>query len=84
MSYGAGPVLDAVNLRIRAGETVAVVGHTGSGKSTLVGLVPRLMDPTDGAVLLDGMDLRRIRPGRVAAPNRLRSARDFPLQRDRR
>jgi ATP-binding cassette subfamily B protein len=62
MSYGSGPVLDGVNLRIRAGETVAVVGHTGSGKSTLVGLVPRLMDPTDGAVLLDGVDLRELDP----------------------
>jgi ATP-binding cassette subfamily B protein len=62
MNYGAGPVLDAVSLRIRAGETVAVVGHTGAGKSTLVGLVPRLMDPTGGAVLLDGVDLRTIDP----------------------
>jgi ATP-binding cassette subfamily B multidrug efflux pump len=62
MSYGSGPVLDAVNLRIRAGETVAVVGHTGAGKSTLVGLVPRLMDPTGGAVLLDGVDLREFDP----------------------
>jgi ATP-binding cassette, subfamily B, multidrug efflux pump len=62
MSYGSGPVLDSVNLRIRAGETVAVVGHTGSGKSTLVGLVPRLMDPTGGTVLLDGVDLRELDP----------------------
>jgi len=58
MSYGSGPVLESVNLRIRAGETVAVVGHTGSGKSTLAGLVPRLMDPSAGSVLLDGIDLR--------------------------
>jgi ATP-binding cassette subfamily B protein len=62
MSFGSGPVLDAVNLRIRAGETVAVVGHTGAGKSTLVGLIPRLMDPTRGAVLLDGVDLRELDP----------------------
>jgi len=65
MSYGAGPVLDGVNLRIRAGETVAVVGHTGSGKSTLVGLVSRLMDPTAGAVLLDGVDLRNLDPAEL-------------------
>jgi len=65
MSYGSGPVLDAVNLRIRAGETVAVVGHTGAGKSTLVGLVPRLMDPTGGAVLLDGVDLREFDPANL-------------------
>jgi len=62
MDYGAGPVLDAVTLRVRAGETIAVVGHTGSGKSTLVSLVPRLMDPSHGAVLLDGVDLRSLDP----------------------
>jgi ATP-binding cassette subfamily B protein len=65
MNYGAAPVLDSVNLRIRAGETVAVVGHTGAGKSTLVGLVPRLMDPTGGAVLLDGVDLRQLDPAEL-------------------
>jgi len=41
------------------------VGHTGSGKSTLVSLVPRLLDPTSGAVLLDGVDLRRLAPGEL-------------------
>jgi ATP-binding cassette subfamily B protein len=65
MNYGSGPVLDDVNLHLRAGETVAVVGHTGSGKSTLVGLVPRLMDPTGGAVLLDGVDLRELDPAEL-------------------
>ena len=65
MSYGAGPVLESVSLRIRAGETVAVVGHTGSGKSTLVGLVPRLMDPTAGSVLLDGIELRELDPAEL-------------------
>jgi ABC-type transport system involved in Fe-S cluster assembly fused permease/ATPase subunit len=42
-----------------------VVGHTGSGKSTLVGLVPRLMDPTAGCVLLDGIDLRDLAPAEL-------------------
>jgi len=65
MEYGAGRALDTVDLRIRAGETVAVVGHTGSGKSTLVSLVPRLMDPTSGAVLLDGTDLRQLDPAEL-------------------
>jgi ATP-binding cassette subfamily B protein len=65
MSYGSGPVLESVNLRIRAGETVAVVGHTGSGKSTLVGLAPRLMDPTSGSVHLDGVDLRDLDPAEL-------------------
>jgi ATP-binding cassette subfamily B protein len=65
MDYGSTLALDAIHLHIRAGETVAVVGRTGSGKSTLVSLVPRLMDPTGGAVLLDGIDLRRADPAEV-------------------
>jgi ATP-binding cassette subfamily B multidrug efflux pump len=65
MRYGAGSVLDGLKLTIRSGETVAIVGQTGSGKSTLVGLVPRLMDPTSGAVLLDGVDLRELDPAEL-------------------
>jgi len=65
VDYGSGPVLDNVDLRIAAGSSVAVVGHTGSGKTTLVGLVPRLMDPTAGAVLVDGVDLRRADPAEL-------------------
>jgi ATP-binding cassette subfamily B protein len=62
MEYTAGRALDGVDLRIPAGSTVAVVGRTGSGKSTLVSLIPRLMDPTHGAVMLDGADLRQLVP----------------------
>jgi ATP-binding cassette subfamily B protein len=65
LDYGSGPAVDGVNLRIAAGSTIAVVGHTGSGKSTLVNLVPRLADPTEGAVLLDGIDLRRLDPAEL-------------------
>jgi ATP-binding cassette subfamily B multidrug efflux pump len=65
VAYPAGRALDGINLRIEPGSTVAVVGHTGSGKSTLVGLVPRLMDPTEGQVLLDGIDLRRLSPAEL-------------------
>jgi len=54
-------VLDGVSLRIRAGETVAIVGPNGCGKSTLANLVPRFFDPTSGRVLLDGIDLRDVR-----------------------
>ncbi|MSV29036.1 MAG: ABC transporter ATP-binding protein [Bryobacterales bacterium] len=54
--------LDSVNLKIQGGETVAIVGRTGSGKSTLVNLVPRLMDPAAGNVTLDGTDLRELSP----------------------
>ncbi len=54
--------LDGIDLNIRDGETVAVVGHTGSGKTTLVSLVPRLFDPTEGRVELGGVDVRRFDP----------------------
>ena len=62
LDYPSGRALDQIHLRIPSGWTVAVVGHTGSGKSTLVNLMPRLMDPTAGAVLLDGIDLRDLDP----------------------
>jgi len=55
------PVLRELDLEIPAGETVAVVGATGAGKSTLVKLLLRLYDPTSGAVRLDGIDLRELR-----------------------
>ncbi len=51
-----------IDLTIAAGETVAVVGHTGSGKTTLVNLIPRLFDPTSGAVEVGGVDVRRYDP----------------------
>ncbi|MFP4311524.1 MAG: ABC transporter ATP-binding protein [Nitriliruptoraceae bacterium] len=57
------PVLTEVALTIAPGETVAVVGPTGSGKSTLALLLARLWDPDDGAITLDGIDLRELAPG---------------------
>jgi ATP-binding cassette subfamily B protein len=57
-----GPtVLPGLTLAIEAGQTVAVVGPTGSGKSTLVKLLARLYDPVGGRILLDGVDLRDLR-----------------------
>lgn len=59
-AYPDGPsILEGINLTINPGETLAIVGATGTGKSTLVSLVPRFYDPTRGAVLIDGQDLRR-------------------------
>ncbi|GAB6984687.1 ABC transporter ATP-binding protein [Nocardioides pyridinolyticus] len=57
---GGPPVLRDIRLDLAAGTRVAVVGETGSGKSTIAKLLTRLMDPSEGAVLLDGIDVRRI------------------------
>ncbi len=62
VEYAAGEALSSADLRIPAGATVAIVGHTGSGKSTLVSLIPRLLDPTRGVVYLDGADVRDLDP----------------------
>ena len=60
-SYEPGtPILSHVNLHVRAGETVALVGKNGCGKTTLLGLLPRFYDPDHGSVLIDGTDVRRL------------------------
>lgn len=58
---GSSRAVADVSLKIRAGETVAFVGPNGCGKTTLLSLVPRLFDPNDGQVLVDGIDITRIR-----------------------
>jgi ATP-binding cassette subfamily B protein len=60
--FGDREALGGINLTIAAGETVAIVGHTGSGKTTLASLIPRLFDPTSGAVSFGGIDLRAFDP----------------------
>jgi subfamily B ATP-binding cassette protein MsbA len=59
--YGGDPVLEGVNLEIRRGEIVAVVGPSGGGKSTLADLILRLYDPVTGVITIDGRDLRSLR-----------------------
>ncbi|MBM3735490.1 MAG: ABC transporter ATP-binding protein [Acidobacteria bacterium] len=65
VAYSQGVALRDVSIRIPAGTTAAIVGHTGCGKSTLASLVPRLLDPTSGTVRIDGVDLRDLDPAEV-------------------
>ncbi|HVE58791.1 MAG TPA: ABC transporter ATP-binding protein, partial [Pyrinomonadaceae bacterium] len=60
-AYNGKPVLENIDLTIEQGKTVAFVGKTGSGKSTLVTLIPRLIDSPEGAVLIDGIPIRHYR-----------------------
>jgi ATP-binding cassette subfamily B multidrug efflux pump len=62
LEFDSRAALKNLNLRIEAGSTVAIVGHTGSGKSSLVSLIPRLQDPTSGEVRFDGIPLRALDP----------------------
>ncbi|MEV0808095.1 ABC transporter ATP-binding protein [Micromonospora sp. NPDC050200] len=58
----SAPVLHDISFRARPGHTTAIIGSTGAGKTTLLTLIPRLVDPTAGAVLVDGVDVRELAP----------------------
>lgn len=59
-SYDDKLVLKNIHLRIKAGMTLAIIGPTGSGKTTLVNLLPRLIEPSSGQIFVDGVDIRRV------------------------
>jgi ATP-binding cassette subfamily B multidrug efflux pump len=61
------PVLSDIDLDVPAGRTVAIVGRTGSGKSTLLALIPRLINPPEGALQVDGVEIRRLPLARLRA-----------------
>ena len=77
------PLLDDVTFAVEPGRTVAVVGATASGKSTLTTLMTRLVDPDDGRVLLDGTDLRDLAAGELAETVAHGAAGRVPLRRHR-
>ena len=60
-AYNNEPVLKDINLKIKKGQTVAIVGKSGAGKSTLADLLPRFMDVDKGSILIDGMDIRDLK-----------------------
>jgi ATP-binding cassette subfamily B protein len=65
VAFEGREALAGIDLRVAEGETVAVVGRTGSGKTTLVHLAPRMLDATEGVVRLDGVDVRELDPAEL-------------------
>ncbi|KUK76814.1 MAG: Xenobiotic-transporting ATPase, partial [candidate division WS6 bacterium 34_10] len=59
------PVLQNISFKAKAGETTAIIGGTGSGKSTIVNLIPRFFDVTSGAILVDGVDIREMKQSKL-------------------
>ncbi len=60
LNYGKRKVLRDISFEIQKGQTVALLGSTGSGKSSIINLIPRFYDPTDGKILIDGIDIRHV------------------------
>jgi ATP-binding cassette subfamily B protein len=58
---GGAPVLDKVNFEAKPGQTIALLGATGSGKTSIINLLPRFYDPTEGRITIDGHDLRDVK-----------------------
>ncbi|MGC9194362.1 MAG: ABC transporter ATP-binding protein [Syntrophobacteraceae bacterium] len=60
-TYGGNQVLTNINISVRTGEVIALVGMSGAGKTTLVNLIPRFYDVSEGAILIDGIDIRQFK-----------------------
>ncbi len=58
--HGSGPVLEDIDFSVSPGQTIALIGPTGSGKSTVINLLPRFYDPVEGRILIDGVDIRDV------------------------
>ena len=80
VDFGELKALDSIDLDIPAGATLAILGETGSGKSTLVKLLTRTIDPSRGSILVDGVDCRETSIDSVAFAGWSRTARDISLQ----
>ena len=75
------PVLCGVSFAAEPGQTVAIVGPTGAGKTTIINLIPRFYDVAGGAVRIDGIDVRDVTRGQPAQADRHRAAGHLPVQR---
>jgi ATP-binding cassette subfamily B protein len=82
--YGTAPSPAGCEPDIQPGEMIGLVGHSGSGKSTLVNLICRFYDVTDGAILIDGVDIRSLAGGRIPPPHRPGAAGALPVLRHHR
>ncbi len=82
--YATRSVLREVSIRIEPGEMVGLVGHSGSGKSTLVNLICRFYDVSEGAILLDGVDIRSLPIARIPQAHRPGSSGALPVFRHNR
>ena len=80
---GAEPALTGVDLEVEPGRTIALVGPTAAGKTSLVGLLARLYDPSEGRVVIDGADIREVDLASLRRGDRLRGRRQLPLLRHR-
>ena len=76
-------VLNGVSFNVEPGQTIAIVGPTGAGKTTIINLMPRFYDVTSGSVSIDGVDVRDVTVESPARPDRHRAAGYLPLQRPR-